>query len=293
MPWGPWDRGPGMLSWNPGRGREAGKVARVGTDQRRGLGPHATLWALAVLLLILAGCASEALTAEQRERLELFDACWDTLSEDYPYFDRLGLSADELRQQYRNASVYVEQPHEFYHLLAGMLSELNDPHVSLSVPLQHMQGHGLRPTNALATPGLELAWGPPGGSVELVLRWPDGQLSRELLMRPVESMSPFAEVEAVNRQLALTRPSSFIMSVLAEGRWNRLRITALNKALMTVTGEVEGEFMDQMISRAAEADGIVLDLRTNAGGDADVMATVAGRFLPHPVTYAASKPNSA
>ena len=114
---------------------------------------------LAVTLgLLLPACVSSPLDPAAARRIEVFDHCLDELEQGYPYFQRAGLGVDVLRDEYRNAAAFAERPHEFYHLLAGMLADLQDPHVSLEVPAGLLVEDGQAPTNVLDTPGLELAF---------------------------------------------------------------------------------------------------------------------------------------
>lgn len=89
---------------------------------------------------VLGGCVALAslgcvsLGRADEERLAVFDTYWQALADSYPYFGHKGVDWSELRAQYRSATVYARRPAEFYHLLTGMLSQLDDPHVALTVP---------------------------------------------------------------------------------------------------------------------------------------------------------------
>lgn len=87
---------------------------------------------LPALLLLLPACSS--LSDEATMRLEVFDTYVDTLAENYPFFAQKHIDWQGLSRSYRAAVVSAGRPSEFYHLLAGLLSELDDPHVSLDVP---------------------------------------------------------------------------------------------------------------------------------------------------------------
>ncbi|MFK7741388.1 MAG: S41 family peptidase [Planctomycetota bacterium] len=96
----------------------------------------APLRLLAVLLLAILSCSSacSSLPAGVEKRLAVFDAYTQELGENYPFFAQKQIDWPALTRAYRSAIWMSERPSDFYHLLAGMLAELNDPHVSLSVP---------------------------------------------------------------------------------------------------------------------------------------------------------------
>src|SRR5687768_1502907 len=121
-------------------------------------------------LLLAGGCFSfDALTSEESERLDAFDFYWERLAEDYPLFGKQQVDWDELRARYRAAVPFARAPHEFYHLLTGMLSELGDLHVSFAVPAERFAGGGPTPTSLLDLEGFELM--PIEGRLHVV-DWP-------------------------------------------------------------------------------------------------------------------------
>ncbi|MCA8954018.1 MAG: hypothetical protein KDE27_31200, partial [Planctomycetes bacterium] len=126
--------------------------------------------ALSLLLALTAGCSS--LTADAELRLEVFDTYADALARDYPFFPQKHVDWESLTHSYRSAVVAAEGPGEFYHLLVGLLAELDDAHVSLAIPAANWGGVGASTTTVLDLPGFEVAW------LERrlhVTAWPDGQ----------------------------------------------------------------------------------------------------------------------
>src|SRR5262245_26431606 len=99
----------------------------------------------ALCLALLAGaCANlDPLTRAEQDRLEAFDFYWQRLADDYPMFGDQKIDWHELRARYRAAVPFAQRPHEFYHLLTGMLSELGDLHVSLRVPEERFAQDGV------------------------------------------------------------------------------------------------------------------------------------------------------
>ena len=104
-------------------------------------------------------------------RLATFDAYWQALDKRYPYFGRKAIDWVELGKQYRSAVPVVEESIHFYHLLAGLLAELNDSHVSLRLPEEFGASDGRALVSLDDRPGLELV--SIGGRVH-VAAWPAG-----------------------------------------------------------------------------------------------------------------------
>ena len=115
------------------------------------------IWMLLWLGMLsgLVGCLPSYATsfnAVDKQRLATFAEFWEALDERYPYFGRLDLDWDELRNRYRPMVTSAKNPAEFYHLLSGILSELDDPHVSLEVPRDNWTEAGVSSTS-ITDPG--------------------------------------------------------------------------------------------------------------------------------------------
>ncbi|MFY9345794.1 MAG: hypothetical protein WAT39_25105, partial [Planctomycetota bacterium] len=124
----------------------------------------------AALAALAAACATfDPLTEAESERLDAFDFYWQRLADDYPLFGKQQVDWDELRSRYRAAVPFARAPHEFYHLLTGMLSELGDLHVSLAVPPERFAVDGTSPTSLLDVDGFRLM--PIEGRLHVV-SWP-------------------------------------------------------------------------------------------------------------------------
>jgi len=290
------------------------------------------------LLLAVAGCTT--LDDGAARHLSVFDTYWQALADRYPYFGQKHVDWAELRTQYRSAAVYARRPSEFYHLLCGMLARLQDPHVSLTVPIanwredgvdatslddipgfdrfvlegrlhvaswppgeeprppDHLRGSTLPPPEIVRIEDVPVVWplvenlflGPPGSSAELVLAWIDGTRSRHVLRRPKAPPPPIVVTEG-GLQITLRRPGELrrtpdaAASLEISDRLAVLRIDTLSLALLS--GTTHGEYarhLDALIDRAMAADGLILDLRNNGGGDYDVTRSLAGRFLRAPFT---------
>jgi carboxyl-terminal processing protease len=127
---------------------------------------------IGVLVLPAVFAACNGLDPADRARLETFDTYWSALHDAYPYFGRKAIDWNELGQQYRSAVPVVERSIDFYHVLAGMLCELQDNHVALEVPDALLATDGVLPTRLDRREGFALTI--IGGRL-FVTGWPEGE----------------------------------------------------------------------------------------------------------------------
>ena len=282
---------------------------------------------LATTLAALSACAGlDPLTVAESERLDTFDFYWQALRDDYPLFGQQPVDWNELRQRYRAAVPFARSPHEFYHLLTGMLSELGDPHVSLEVPDERFAADGIAPTSLLDLPDFELM--PIEGRMHVV-GWPAHRAPTVPEGMPERSYPELWRVEGfpvvlpLVGNLLLGPPSSPVELQL---RWQngvitrhvvarpvrgtRQRRTPLAHlasqgpqvqllrsepftwlALDRLSSDVKLDDLDRAIDRARETDGLVLDLRRNLGGLFLVAKHLVERFLPHTVETVLAPPH--
>jgi hypothetical protein len=274
----------------------------------------------AFALAVTGACHFSSLDAAASERLAVFDCHWQALADDYPLFGNQRLDWNELRRRYRGAVPFATRPHEFYHLLTGMLSELGDLHVSLAVPPERFVDR-TAPTSLLDVPGFAVApiegrlhvvswplhatpvppegtpaganypelWrvqgfpvvlslvdnlllGPPRSDVELHLRWRGDTVTRHVLQRPPEGTPRRANV--LGHLADDGRPAA--PRQLAPYAWIELR--DFNDAQRLAAA-------DRALDEAAHADGLVIDLRRNLGGQWALGRQFVGRFLREPVEF--------
>jgi C-terminal processing protease CtpA/Prc len=88
---------------------------------------------------MMAGCTTTPPAFDEELRSRTFDAYWSELDRHYPFFDtagpaNAGVDWAGVRDRYRPYALAAEERDEFYHVLVGMLSELEDPHVALTPP---------------------------------------------------------------------------------------------------------------------------------------------------------------
>lgn len=274
--------------------------------------------------LLLTGCLGlNALTPPERDRLAAFDFYWQTLATSYPLFGQHHVPWQELRQRYRAAVPYAQRPHEFYHLLTGMLSELGDVHVSFRAPASRWVDDGVVPTSLLDLPGFRLM--PIEGRLHVV-GWPEGaaptppeglpataiypelwrvegfpvvvslvaNLLRGPAGSPVELQLRWRD-GVVTRQV-LQRPATSVGDAEHEGasplghldsgsrRWrNRTRRPFGWIEIAAFDEQLEVDKVVAAVDAARAKGGLVLDLRRNLGGRWDVTRGVVEHFLREPI----------
>ena len=289
----------------------------------------AAAWLLAALATqpTLTSCAGlDPLTIAECERLDTFDFYWQALRDDYPLFGQQPLDWNELRQRYRAAVPFARSPHEFYHLLTGMFSELADPHVSLDVPDARFAAEGVVPTSLLDLDDFELM--PIEGRLHVV-GWPGHRapavpeglpaiaypelwrvegfpvvlsLVGNLLLGPPSSPVELQlrwQNDVITRHV-LARPvrgtaqrRTPLLHLAAQGAQVQVQRSEpfLWLALDRLSNEVKLDELDRAIDRARETDGLVLDLRRNLGGLFVVAKHLVERFLPQAVETVLAPPH--
>ncbi len=271
--------------------------------------------AATVALLLAAACANlDPLSRAESARIEAFDFYWQRLADDYPLFGDQKIDWSELRSRYRAAVPFAQRPHEFYHLLTGMLSELGDLHVSLMVPDERFAQDGIAATSLVDVDGFELM--PIEGRLH-VTRWPAGHepmlpdgLSPRTSAPQLWRVNGFPVVLSLVGNLLLGPPDSPVELQL---RWANGSVTrhvmqrppagtarehgvlahlasdALRPAHDTSRWrwiEVERfdsdaamQSIESAVDEARQAEGLVLDLRRNLGGRYAIAKRLAERFL--------------
>lgn len=272
------------------------------------------------LLLTATACASLLpLTTEESARLDAFDFVWQELADEYPMFGHQPVDWDELRTRYRAAVPFAREPHEFQHLVAGMLSELGDLHVSYEAPRERFAPPGVAATSLLDAPGFAVM--PIEGRLHVV-GWPAGQsplapdgvpvgsacpeiwrvngfpvvlsLVGNLLLGPAGST---VELQLRWRDGAITRhamrrpdagasrPAPLFAHLDPKSRAPRAATVAdaawIELRTFVDAGEVDAA--EKALAQPAAQRGVVLDLRRNQGGQILLAQRLVERFLPTPI----------
>lgn len=273
-----------------------------------------------LVALLCSGCLGlEPLSEERLRRLEAFDYYWQHLADNYPFFGKELVDWNELRQQYRSAVPYAERPHEFHHLLCGMLSELGDAHVSYDTAPQLLVENGVDATSMLDRHGFELML--IEGKLH-VIGWPMGEAPELPQGLPHHARFPelwrvggFRVVPSLVGNLMLGPPDSQVELQL---RWNDDVVTRhvvhrppkgtrvvgklirrvlpagshaasyddrrnyMHLVVNTLSRDLALDQVDKWIDAALAKDGLVLDFRRNLGGNMNTGRELLGRFIEKP-----------
>ena len=284
---------------------------------------------LLLALTCLLGCRTwQPLTNVERERVATFDHYWQELANAYPLFGQQQVPWAELRNRYRAAVPFAVRPHEFYHLLTGMFSELGDVHVSFRAPAERWIDAGVPPTSLLDLDGFRLM--PIEGRLHVV-GWPaglapeppDGAASRQRfpelwrvegfpvvvsLVANLLQGPPGSPVElqlrwsdgcltrhVLHRPPAPARRSPSPLAHLERGaaNWRSIGGTPFTWLEITTLGdELPLADVDDAILGALGRGGLVLDLRRNLGGRWSVTQKVVERFLRDPINLVFVEPDA-
>lgn len=275
--------------------------------------------AASLALASASACHFSSLGEPAAERLAVFDSHWQALADDYPLFGGQQLDWNELRRRYRGAVPFATRPHEFYHLLSGMLSELGDLHVSLAVPPERLVEAGEPPTSLLDVDGFVVM--PIEGRLHVV-GWPAHRaptppegLSLGTDHPEIWRVQGFPVVLSLVGNLLLGPPSSTVEMHL---RWSNGAVTRhgvrrppprtprrvpvlgpLGDDAAVLPSSTAAPFAwtelrsfddeqgvaaaERTIDESRDLDGLVLDLRRNLGGRWSLGQQFVGRFLREPV----------
>lgn len=252
-------------------------------------------------------------TATAEGRLVVFDDVWETIEDHYYDPNFRGVDWQAQRTAFRPAAAKASNAQEFYELMRQMIASLRDAHtrvyspdekfdwwnprfVTIGVAVREVEGMPLvvqvEPNSAAARteirPGdaivsvdnlpvkafieqrlkasgsgtderaryrsiATLFDGPPGSSVHIVWSTRDGKTKSATLQRYWSQ-----------RQLGFSTQKKGDLAIL--------KIDAFTQTLAL-------DFSKALPAALEDAEGIVLDLRSNGGGDAEAMADVASLFL--------------
>jgi carboxyl-terminal processing protease len=279
----------------------------------------ALLFCFVALLALPAGSrasrddASLVSTATAEGRLVVFDDVWETIEGQYYDPNFRGVDWQAKRASFRPAAAKAASSHEFYELMRQMIASLRDAHtrvyspdekfdwwnprfVTIGLAVREIEGLPLvvqveansaaskldiRPGDAIVSVDnipvkdfLEQRFkasgsgtderaryrlvatlfdGPPGSSVQIAWSTRDGKTKSAVLQRYWSQ-----------RQLGFSMQKKAKLAIL--------RLDAFTQSLAL-------DFSKALPTALEDAEAVVLDLRSNGGGDAEAMADVASLFL--------------
>ena len=255
-------------------------------------------------------------TATHEGRMAVFDDVWTTISE--RYYDRgftglgTGLTWDAQKSTFRALAAETSSGPELYAVLRRMISSLNDPHTRVFSPLEKFDWWrprfvtiGLTVKEVAGLPTVvqvergsapERAGIVPGDIIEAVNDQPALSLVQKKLNDRIAASLP---VRSRAFATLVDGPPESLVEIRWKGRdgkkksaqfkryWRQrelgLRVQRKNDFAMiemdAFTREISYNFVHALRENLKNVRGIVLDLRSNGGGDAEAMTDVASAFL--------------
>jgi carboxyl-terminal processing protease len=250
------------------------------------------LVALVGLLTLPLQAAPPTYTPQLQARV--FDRAWSLVSKHYWDRSRTGESWADARDHFRPLAIAAQDRPAFYTILGEMLASLGDSHVYAIDPVQiaigkardagrSEQGFGLSmlpnddgrwlvtritPGSAAAQAGVQIGWevkGVNGKQVDIDYQPHEGD----------RASFDFTDEHGVHHALSLVAAPEAARPV------RRVTRLADNILFVGLDGFDPGadRWLARQIADGPPPRGIILDLRGNDGGDADVIAKVAGLFF--------------
>lgn len=252
-------------------------------------------------------------TSTVEGRLAVFDDAWETIQERYydPKFH--GIDWQAQRTTFRPAAARAVSPHEFYDVLRHMIASLRDAHtrvyspdekfdwwnprfITVGITVREVEGV---PTVIQIEPGsaaarTEIKAGdvivsiddqPVAESIKHRMRY--AGLSDETNARFRAAGALFEGPAGTSVKVGWTNRKGKQKSAVLQRYWNQRELGFSNQrkgnvAILRIdafTQSVAADFTKMLPSVLEGAEGIILDLRGNGGGDAEAMADVASLFL--------------
>lgn len=252
-------------------------------------------------------------TSTREGRLAVFDDVWSSINE--RYYDRKfnGLNWDTQRTAFRSLAAAANSSEEFYSVLRRMIASLDDSHTRVFAPEEKFDWWRPR----FVTPGIavreveglpivveverdskpERAGVRSGDLIETV----NGQPAMSLISGRLPNSPSLLNASSRYRAFAtvLEGPSGSSVEIRWRSKngaersarfqryWQQrelgLRIRRERElAIIKIdafTRPIAADFASALKKKIAGANGVILDLRSNGGGDAEAMTDVASAFL--------------
>jgi carboxyl-terminal processing protease len=252
-------------------------------------------------------------TSTAEGRLAVFDDVWETIQERYYDIKFNGIDWQASRIKFRTLASQAKTTHEFYDVIRKMLSALKDAHtrvygpdekfdwwnprfITLGFTIREVEGLPtviqVNRTSEAARNGIR-----PGDVLLKIDNVPAKQFITQKLEEPGLASDTSARYRAIANVLEGPAGSTVQIDWQTKGGktksasftrfWNQKQLgfgsqRSDNIAIIKIdafTQSLALEFTKALPKMVAGADGIILDLRGNGGGDAEAMADVVSPFL--------------
>lgn len=256
-----------------------------------------------------------------KERVELFEQVWKTIDEKYydPSFN--GVDWKSVRERYRPRLDAAAGDEEFYDLLNQMAGELRDAHTRVRSPLQNRNRKNQQATSAGVllfevegssvvfdvTPDSDAARA--GVTAGMVVRTIDGRAVEDALASARREVGTSSSERAARLlsylRLVAGEPGSALRLGLTRADGSPLEVELTRRTVSAApqlnarvlpSGNVYVRFnrfrspvakqLKEALVKFKDAPGLILDLRSNGGGDAREGLKVAGYFFDEKIQVA-------
>lgn len=250
-------------------------------------------------------------TATPEGRLAVFDDVWETIAERYYDPKFRGVDWQAKRNLFRPAAARASNTHEFYEVLRQMIASLKDAHTRVYSPDEKFDwwnprfitvGLTIRDIQGIPTV-IQVEQNSPAAQTDIragdvIVKVDDLSVAEFVAQRLGSSgVSESARSRAIANifdgpagtvvKVAWTSRHGKQKSAVLRRYWNQRQLGFSNQrngkiAILRIdafTQSVAIDFSKSLPDVLEGAEGIVLDLRYNGGGDAEAMADVASLFL--------------
>jgi C-terminal processing protease CtpA/Prc len=269
--------------------------------------------ATASLVRAVRDDSSPVSTTTVEGRLAVFDDAWETIQERYYDSKFHGIDWQAQRATFRPAAARAGKPHEFYDVLRQMIGSLKDAHTRVYSPDEKFDwwnprfitvGLTVREVEGVPTV-IQVEAGSAAARTEVkagdVIVSIDDQPVAEAIKQRLrysglsdESNARYRAVGALfegpagtDVKVTWSNRKGKQKSAVLQRYWNQRELGFNNQrkgniAVLRIdafTQTVAADFTKMLPAVLEGAEGIVLDLRSNGGGDAEAMADVASLFI--------------
>ncbi len=252
-------------------------------------------------------------TATPEGRLTVFDDVWETIQERYYDPTLNGINWQDKRTAFRPAAAKANSTYEFYELLRQMIGSLKDAHTRVYAPDEKFDWWNPRyvtvgltireiegvPTVVYVEPNTEAdrTGIRPGDAIASIDGVPIAHAIANRLGNSGSSTNGHARFRAIatlfegpagtSVKVGWTNRDRKLKSAVLQRYWTQRHLGFTNQRkgkvailrLDAFTQSVAWEFSKALPNVLDGAEAIVLDLRSNGGGDAEAMADIASLFL--------------